>query len=112
MSEIGLITTGTAAPDTAKIQNETNSGRAEPSTSRSDDEWLALADMRVRLNIALALEGFRMRQLRELDVGSILETRYTCSDELPLFVQQTQVAWGEFEVLDQHICLRLTSLTS
>jgi flagellar motor switch/type III secretory pathway protein FliN len=55
--------------------------------------------------------GFNVRDLLGLTIGSIVETAYHQSSDLPLRVNGQLVGWTEFEVVGERLAVRLTDLS-
>jgi flagellar motor switch/type III secretory pathway protein FliN len=63
------------------------------------------------LAVDLPVIRFMVRDLIRLGVGSIVETAYHQSSDLPLRVNGQLVGWTEFEVVGERLAVRLTDLT-
>ena len=63
------------------------------------------------LAVDLPVVRFTVRNLIRLGVGSIVETAYHQSSDLPLRVNGQLVGWTEFEVVGERLAVRLTDLT-
>lgn len=72
--------------------------------------WPLLSALPLRLSAGVPLAGFRVRDLMRLGKGQVIASGWLASSDVPLRVQQTEAAWGEFEVVDQRISVRLTRL--
>lgn len=68
-----------------------------------------------RLPCTLALDlpvlRFTVRDLLGLAEGSVIETSYHQSSDLPLRVNGQLVGWTEFEVVGEKLAVRLTDLS-
>ncbi len=54
---------------------------------------------------------FTVRELLSLAQGSIVETAYHQSSDLPLRVNGQLIGWTEFEVVGERLAVRLTDLS-
>ena len=93
-----------------------------PATARLDSDerpGLAMiancaAPYRVNLHKLVAagipLYGFKIRDLLRLESGQVIESGWPEAEDVPLCVGQVQVAWSEFEVVEQRLAVRLTRL--
>jgi len=63
------------------------------------------------LAVDLPVIRFTVRDLFRLASGSIVETAYHQSSDLPLRVNGQLVGWTEFEVVGERLAVRLTDLT-
>ena len=72
--------------------------------------WPMLSMLPVKLEAMIPLRGFRVRDLLALASGQTLESQWPVAEDVPLKVGKVQLCWGEFEVVDQKIALRMTRL--
>lgn len=63
------------------------------------------------LAVDLPVPRFTVRDLLRLAKGSIVETGYHQSSDLPLRVNGQLVGWTEFEVAGERLAVRLTDLS-
>lgn len=63
------------------------------------------------LAVDLPVSRFTVRDLLHLSKGSIVETGYHQSSDLPLRVNGQLVGWTEFEVAGERLAVRLTDLS-
>jgi flagellar motor switch/type III secretory pathway protein FliN len=63
------------------------------------------------LALDLPVINFTVRDLLSLTKGSIVETAYHQSSDLPLRVNGQLVGWTEFEVVGERLAARLTDLS-
>ena len=63
------------------------------------------------LAVDLPVVHFTVRDLLHLKKGSIVETGYHQSSDLPLRVNGQLVGWTEFEVVGERLAVRLTDLS-
>jgi flagellar motor switch/type III secretory pathway protein FliN len=63
------------------------------------------------LALDLPVINFTVRDLMSLTGGSIVETAYHQSSDLPLRVNGQLVGWTEFEVVGDRLAVRLTDLS-
>lgn len=72
--------------------------------------WPLLSQMTVATAAGIPIEGFKIRDLLRLETGQIVESLWSHTEDIPLNAGRVQVAWGEFEVVDQNLMVRLTRL--
>ena len=63
------------------------------------------------LALDIPVARFTVASLLTLDKGSIVETAYHQSSDLPLRVNGQLVGWTEFEVVGERLAVRLTDLS-
>jgi flagellar motor switch/type III secretory pathway protein FliN len=69
-----------------------------------------LEQLPVDLDVRVPLPGFSMRQLLSLKRGTVLETNWLASEDLPLSCGGEQFLWIEFEAVDDRLTARITRL--
>lgn len=72
--------------------------------------WPAIEWLPVQISISLPIPRFRVRDLLVLDPGQIIATDWPNGDDLPLSVDQVQLAWVEMESVEQEMAVRITRL--
>jgi flagellar motor switch/type III secretory pathway protein FliN len=92
---------------------EAKSTKGPPSLERSQERdpgeflpWLPCT-----LALDLPVVKFTVGDLLSLTNGSIVETAYHQSSDLPLRVNGQLVGWTEFEVVGERLAVRLTDLS-
>ncbi|HEY6413163.1 MAG TPA: FliM/FliN family flagellar motor C-terminal domain-containing protein [Edaphobacter sp.] len=72
--------------------------------------WPVLSELMMTLESGIALREFRVRDLLRLEVGQIVESLCSDTDDVPVKVGKVQLGWSEFEVVEQRLAVRLTRL--
>ncbi|HEX2917794.1 MAG TPA: FliM/FliN family flagellar motor C-terminal domain-containing protein [Edaphobacter sp.] len=72
--------------------------------------WPLLSQMTVLTSAAIPISGFKIRDLVQLQPGQVVESAWAHTEDIPLKAARVQVAWSEFEVVDQNLMVRLTRL--
>ena len=62
------------------------------------------------LTVKIPLPGISLRQLGALAVGEVIVSDWPASEEVPLYASNVALSWGEFEVVEGSIAVRLTRL--
>ena len=70
----------------------------------------AVARLPVELDVSVPVRGFRVRNLLALEPSQLIESGWAHGDDLPLAAGDVQLAWGEFEVIDTQLSVRVTRL--
>lgn len=73
--------------------------------------WPLISRLAVSLAVSIPLRGLKVRNLLSLGCGQTLESTWAVTDDVPLKTGTLQIGWGEFEVVEQKMALRLTRLT-
>jgi flagellar motor switch protein FliN/FliY len=64
----------------------------------------------VELDVAVPVRDFRVRNLLALEAGQIIETEWAHGEDMPLAAGDVQLAWSEFEVVENQLAVRITRL--
>ncbi len=70
----------------------------------------AIGRLPVELDVAVPVRNFRVRNLLTLEAGTVIETQWPHGEDMPLTAGQVQLAWSEFEVVDEQLAVRVTRL--
>jgi flagellar motor switch/type III secretory pathway protein FliN len=83
-----------------------------PPMSRIEEHasWPMLSQLRLAMTASVVLKGFKVRDLLKLRPGQVVESVWPETEDVPLIIGQVQVAWSEFEVVEQRLVVRLTRL--
>ena len=68
------------------------------------------ANLPVELDVGVPVPEFRVRNLLNLEPGSVIESRWGHADDVPLAAGAVRLAWVEFEVIDNQLAVRVTRL--
>jgi flagellar motor switch protein FliN/FliY len=72
--------------------------------------WPMIGRLPVTLGVSIPLRGFKLRDLLELASGQTLASGWAVTEDVPLKTGAVNVCWGEFEVVEQRIAIRMTRL--
>ena len=72
--------------------------------------WPMIARLPVMVGVNIPLRGFKVCHLLSLHPGETIASTWPVTEDVPLKVGALRICWGEFEVLDQQMALRLTRL--
>lgn len=64
----------------------------------------------IEIDVAVPIRKFRVRNLLALTTGQVIGTEWIEGEDLPLGARGAQLAWTEFEVIDQKLAVRITRL--
>jgi len=82
-----------------------------PATSGISPElWEEAGWFPCNVSVDLPLNGFTVRDLLQLSIGSVVETKWKTGEDLPVRANQRQIGWVEFEALGEFLAFRLTEL--
>lgn len=69
-----------------------------------------VARLPVELDVVVPVRDFRVRHLLALQPGEVIGSQKTYGEDLPLTAGDVQLAWAEFEVIDDVLAVRVTRL--
>lgn len=64
----------------------------------------------VELDVCLPVREFRVRHLLALEPGHVIESLWQPGNDVPLKAGDVQLAWSEFEAIEEHLAVRVTRL--
>jgi flagellar motor switch protein FliN/FliY len=73
-------------------------------------QWALLAQLPLKIDIAVPMPGFKVRDLLALRGGQTVATLWKVSEDVPVRIGGVEFGWGEFEVVEQRMAVRLTRL--
>jgi flagellar motor switch/type III secretory pathway protein FliN len=100
-----------AASVISSADSKLASGLQASDKSRDRDSGEILPWLPCTLALDIPVIKFRIGNLLSLTKGSIVETAYHQSSDLPLSVNGQLVGWTEFEVVGDRLAVRLTDLS-
>lgn len=101
---LGSALAGSAQAGTALLRQ----GVADEPVAHSRD--MRLDRMSMQLNALVEVRRFCVEDLLALHKGAVVETIHEHSQDVPMQCGGTQLVWGEFEVVEQNLGLRITRL--
>jgi flagellar motor switch/type III secretory pathway protein FliN len=81
-------------------------------SSGAEAAWNHVKSLACRLSVEVPIPHFTVRKLLDLAPGVILDTYYEEGSHVPVLVNGQMIAWGEFDVVDEVLAIRLTELVS
>jgi flagellar motor switch/type III secretory pathway protein FliN len=72
--------------------------------------WSMLSRLPVRMSVEVPLLGLSVRDLLALRTGQTICSTWAVGEDVPLRAGTQQISWGEFEVVEERMALRLTRL--
>ena len=99
--EFRLDIWGMAATATAPSENQ---------SVVSSEAWAQALTLSCQLTLDMPLPGFRIVDLLRLQPRSVINSHWRVGTDVPLRVNGKLIACGEFEVVGDHLAVRLTEL--
>jgi flagellar motor switch protein FliN/FliY len=72
--------------------------------------WPMISRIPAMLSVSIPLNRFTVFDLLNLESGETIESVWPETEDVPLKTGAVQLCWGEFEVVEQNMALRLTRL--
>lgn len=72
--------------------------------------WPLLAQLPLKMDAAVPMRGFRVRDLLALRSGQTVTSAWKVSEDVPVKFGGVEFGWCEFEVVEQRMAVRLTRL--
>ena len=92
-------------PESAAVMERSSAAGTET------EAWAQVALVPCRLAVDVPLPGFTVADALQLRRNSIVNSRWPVAHDIPLRINGQLVARGQFEVLGNHLAVRLTELT-
>jgi len=74
------------------------------------DPWTRVEALPCLLSVEIHVPKFTVADLIRLVPGGLVDTRWTIGDDVPLLINGEIIAWSEFEIVNNHVAVRLTEL--
>ena len=83
-----------------------------PWVQRIEDHpaWHVLSHVPQTVTVLISLPGFTMHDLLTMQKGLVIESDVSTTEMIPLRIGSVRLAWGEFEVVEHALALRVTKL--
>jgi flagellar motor switch/type III secretory pathway protein FliN len=75
-----------------------------------DDLWEQAGFLPCSLSVDVPLINFTVRDLLQMEAGSIVESKNVNGADVPVFTNSRLIGWAEFEVVGHRLAIRLTEL--
>lgn len=74
------------------------------------NEMSPVIELPVEIDVVVPVHEFRVRSLLAMQPGQLVETRWGNGEDVPLAAGVVCLAWGEFEVIEGRLAVRVTRL--
>ncbi|MGB7586991.1 MAG: FliM/FliN family flagellar motor C-terminal domain-containing protein [Terriglobales bacterium] len=82
----------------------------ESNSATSSEAWAHALLLLCKLTVDLPLQRFTVADMLRLQKESVIRAHWRVGADVPLRVNGTLLAHGEFEVAGEHLAIRLTEL--
>jgi flagellar motor switch protein FliN/FliY len=72
--------------------------------------WHVLARVPNTVTALIPLPKFTVHDLLTMEKGRVIESSVLTTEMIPIRIGSVRIAWGEFEVVDQTLALRIAKL--
>jgi flagellar motor switch protein FliM len=76
----------------------------------ASEKWPELQELKLPLAVKVPAGRMTLADVRALHVGSVIESAWPVSEEVPLNAGNVALSWCEFAVVDGEMAARLTRL--
>lgn len=83
---------------------------AERAESVDEARWIPVLQLPCEFVLDLPLPGFQISDFLRLRPGSVINAHWRVGQDVPLHLNGRLTGWGEFEVMGDHLAVRLTEL--
>ena len=84
--------------------------KSAPEADLAEARWRPVLGQPCQLTVELPMPNFRVSDLLQLRVGSVIGTHWHASRDVPLRINGTLIGWSEFEVVGNRLAVRVTEL--
>ncbi|MGA2001777.1 MAG: FliM/FliN family flagellar motor C-terminal domain-containing protein [Terriglobales bacterium] len=74
------------------------------------DPWTRVEGLPCVLSIEIPVPDFTVADLVAMENGRLVDTRWVVGEDVPLRINGALIAWSEFEIVNNHVAVRLTEL--
>ena len=93
-----------------KVSGHESGGEPDSGPAKHPEKWAAVLPLPCELTVELPIPGFKVADLFRLQTRTILESQWHAGEDVPLRVGGQLIGWGEFEVVNNHLAVRITEL--
>lgn len=104
--EAGPAASGGSGTSAALVRSEGEEEAPEEEVPRDR----RLDRLQMQLDVLVKVRAFRVQDLLALTKGSVLETVHLHTQDVPVSCAGALLVWGEFEVMEQKLGVRITRL--
>lgn len=83
---------------------------AEDQPNGEENPWKSAAGLPCQLTVELPVAGFKVRDLLELELETVVDTRCSSNSSVPVWVNSVRIGEAEFDVFGTRLAIRLNEL--
>lgn len=100
----GTVPPNVTLPNADLEEDENETGHEE------EGRWKPVLELACELVVDLPLPRFKIADLLKLRAGSVIDAHWRAGHDVPLRLNGLLIGWSEFEVVGNHLAVRLTEL--
>lgn len=104
------LTVQAAAGEPALVRTEAAAGIGADDSAEAEARDTRLDRLPMELHVMVKVERMRVEDLLALERGTVLSTVHEHSQDVPVRCGGALLLWGEFEVVEQKLAVRVTRL--
>ena len=110
MSDTELITAPSGEAESVATGPARQTSGSSMEQIEQHSQWLVLSRLPVVLTARIPLTSFKVRNLLLLQRGQLIQSDWSTTEDIPVKIGRVQLAWSEFEVVEDSMAMRLTRL--
>lgn len=83
---------------------------AAPVRKGEESSWESLSGLPCHLSVALTVARFKVRDLLELEIDTVVDTRCSTNNTVPIWVNAVRIGEAEFDVFGSRLAIRINEL--
>lgn len=91
-------------------KHQDSSNKLQIENIEDHKKWPKLSQIKMSFSAEVGLPNLRVRDLLELAAGHVIESTWKESEDVLIKTAKVHIGWGEFEVQNQTLLIRMTRL--
>lgn len=91
-------------------ENPTAETKQAVSPEINVNSWDSVLGLPCLLSVGLPVAGFKVRDLLELEIETVVDTRCNTSNPVPVWVNAVKIGDAEFDVFGTRVAIRINEL--
>jgi len=95
---------------TENVSAQQNSSKELVKDIEQHSSWSVASRLPVTVSTEIPLNVIKVQELLMLTTGQVFLSKWSDTEDVPLVINCMSLGWGEFEVVEQQLGIRLTRL--
>lgn len=95
--------------ETENLKKETEQNH-KPASNVDESPWESVSGLPCRLSVDLPVAGFKVRDLMELEIETVVDSRCSTNNPVPVWVNAVKIGEAEFDVFGTRLAIRINEL--